>query len=51
MINFDLGGITTVEFGVGRDEGFDNIFVLIPVDINVQDALKEMAGNTLKALN
>jgi len=50
-LNFNLDAIRSTEFGVGRDnaEGADD-FSMIPVDSEVQDALKEMAGDTWDAL-
>lgn len=45
-LEFDLANISSVEFGVGYDEGDNRAFCLIPVDNDVQDALLEMVRRT-----
>lgn len=45
-LNFNLGSVSSTEFGVGYEEDGDEKFSLIPVDTSVQDALKEMAEDT-----
>ncbi|TQE99677.1 MAG: DUF4868 domain-containing protein [Spiribacter salinus] len=49
-IEFDLANVTLTEFGVGRDDGSGQTFVVVPVDGNVQDALREMAQETWDAM-
>lgn len=49
-LKFNLQDVVAVEFGVGRDEGKDEVFVLVPVDRNVQLTLREMAANTWEKL-
>lgn len=49
-LTFDLGGVKTTEFGVGRDDGDDQTFCLLPVDGDVQDVLREMATATWEAM-
>lgn len=48
---FGLDTIDTVEFGVGRDNEDGTEFVVIPVDANVQQALREMASNSQKIID
>lgn len=48
---FGLDTIDTVEFGVGRDNENGVEFVVIPVDANVQQALREMAFNSRAIIN
>jgi hypothetical protein len=50
-LNFNLDGIRSTAFGVGRDEEDGESFLLIPVDAEVQNALKEMAGETWEAMS
>ena len=45
-LDFDLGNVTITEFGVGRDDGNGQTFVTVPVDANVQAALREMVEAT-----
>jgi hypothetical protein len=45
-LNFNLEGIRSTAFGVGRDEEDGESFSLIPVDADVQEALSEMASET-----
>ena len=49
-IDFDFDKVKTAEFGVGRDTDGDSSFVLIPVDGDVQGALREMAVATKDAM-
>ena len=49
-INFDLENVTVTEFGVGRYNEDSNIFSLISSDAEIQDALKEMAEETLNCM-
>ena len=46
MLEFDFSNVNTVEFGVGKDNGDDQDFFCIPVDGDVQSALREMAEAT-----
>jgi hypothetical protein len=48
---FDLNTIDTIEFGVGRDTENGIEFVVIPVDANVQQALREMASNSQRIID
>lgn len=50
MLEFDFNQIRTVEFGLGRDDGDGRTFCLIAVDVDVQDALQEMAEATWAAM-
>jgi hypothetical protein len=50
MLEFDFNQIRTVEFGLGRDDGDGRTFCLIVVDVDVQDALQEMAEATWAAM-
>ena len=50
-VDFSLEGIVSTEFGIGRDNEDGNDFTLIPVDSNVQDALKEMVADTWEAMS
>lgn len=51
-LDFDLSDLRTVEFGVGRDmNNAERAFHCIPVDVSVQDALREMAEATWQALS
>lgn len=49
-LEFDLGGVTVTEFGVGRDDGDGQAFVAVPVDADVQAALREMVSATWDAM-
>jgi hypothetical protein len=49
-MNFDLNAIILTEFGVGLDNRGKNPFAMIPVDINVQMALRDMAKETDRAM-
>jgi hypothetical protein len=50
-LNFNLDTIRSTEFGVGRDDEDEGSFSLIPVDGDVQDALREMAAETWDAMS
>jgi hypothetical protein len=43
---FDFTKTVTTEFGVGKDDGLDQSFFLMTVDVGVQEALREMAITT-----
>lgn len=49
-LEFDLENVTVAEFGVGRDDGEGQTFVALPVDANVQGALREMVQATWHAI-
>jgi len=49
-LDFDLGNVTVTEFGVGRDDGNRQSFVAVPVDADVQTALREMVQATWAAM-
>jgi hypothetical protein len=49
-LEFDLGNVTVTEFGVGRDDGDGQTFVALPVDADVQGALREMVLATWNAM-
>ncbi|MCE9594796.1 MAG: DUF4868 domain-containing protein [Planctomycetes bacterium] len=49
-LDFDLGNVTVTEFGVGRDDGDGQTFVAVPVDADVQAALREMVQATWDAM-
>lgn len=49
-LEFDLGEVTVTEFGVGRDDGDRQTFVAVPVDADVQAALREMVQATWDAM-
>lgn len=49
-LEFDLGSVTVTEFGVGRDDGNGQTFVAVPVDADVQGALREMVQATWDAM-
>lgn len=49
-LEFDLNNVTLVEFGVGRDDGNGEAFVVVPVDAKVQTALREMTQATWQAM-
>jgi hypothetical protein len=50
MLEFDFNQVQLVEFGLGRDDGNERTFCLIPVDGGVQDVLQEMAEATWAAM-
>jgi hypothetical protein len=47
---FNLESVHTTEFGVGRYVDDAEAFLLVPVDANVQDVLREMATATWEAM-
>jgi hypothetical protein len=49
-LDFDLGNVAVVEFGLGRDDGNGQTFVSVPVDADVQGALREMVQATWDAM-
>lgn len=49
-LDFDIGKVAVTEFGVGRDDGNGRTFVAVPVDADVQAALREMAQATWDAM-
>ncbi len=49
-LQFDLGNVQLVEFGVGRDEDDERTYVYVPADAGVQTALREMAADTWAAM-
>lgn len=49
-LEFDLGSVMVTEFGVGRDDSNGQTFVAVPVDADVQDALREMVQATWDAM-
>jgi len=49
-LEFDLGRVTVTEFGVGRDDGNGQTFVAVPVDADVQAAVREMVQATWDAM-
>jgi hypothetical protein len=53
-LKFDFGNVVVTEFGVGLDDGADEVFRVVPVVADVQNALREMALATheeMKVLN
>jgi hypothetical protein len=50
-LNFDLTSVLSAEFGIGRDVEGERVFLVVPVDQNIQDALREMAEDTQDSLN
>lgn len=49
-LEFDLENVTVTEFGVGLDAGDGRSFVAVPVDVDVQQALREMVQATWDAM-
>lgn len=49
-LDFDIENVSATEFGVGRDDGNGQTFVSIPVDADVQNALREMVSATWQAM-
>jgi hypothetical protein len=49
-LDFDIENVTATEFGVGRDDGNGQTFVSVPVDANVQKALREIVSLTWQAM-
>jgi hypothetical protein len=50
-LDFDIQNVAVTEFGVGRDKGNGQAFVSMPVDADVQKALREMVAATWDAMN
>lgn len=46
-VNFDFQNIVATEFGIGMDEDENEVFYAVPVDDDVQGALRQMAGATV----
>jgi len=46
QLKFDIENVNSVEFGVGQDEDNEEVFVAVPVDEEVQNALLEMVQIT-----
>lgn len=49
-LEFDLESVTVTEFGVGRDDGNGQTFGVVPVDADVQAALREIVQATWDAM-
>jgi len=49
-LDFALTNVTVTEFGVGREDGNGQTFVAVPVDLGVQDVLREMVEATWDAM-
>lgn len=49
-LEFDLAQVTVTEFGIGRDDGNGQSFAAVPVDRDVQSALREMVQATWNAM-
>jgi hypothetical protein len=49
-LDFAIGNVTVTEFGVGIDDGNGQTFVAVPVDADVQAALREMVQATWDAM-
>ena len=49
-LEFGLGNVSVTEFGIGRDDGNGQTFVAVPVDADVQAALREMVQATWDAM-
>lgn len=49
-LSFDLDGVATAEFGVGRDDGGERRYVAVPADDAVQAILVEMVAETWKSM-
>ena len=50
ILDFDIKNLTATEFGVGRDDGNGQTFVSLPVDANVQNALRDIVSATWQAM-
>jgi hypothetical protein len=48
---FDLASVVLTEFGVGRDTDGERSFAIVPIDSQVQEALREMAEETRDSLD
>ncbi|MFN7835221.1 MAG: Kiwa anti-phage protein KwaB-like domain-containing protein [Burkholderiaceae bacterium] len=49
-LEFDFEQITLTEFGIGRDDGNGQAFVVVPVDEKVQKVLRDIALSTWKIM-
>ena len=49
-LDFDIENVTVTEFGVGRDDGNGQTFVSLPVDADVQNALRDIVSATWQAM-
>lgn len=49
-LDFDIEKTSATEFGVGRDQGNRQTFVSMPVDADVQEALREIVSATWQAM-
>lgn len=49
-LDFDISKVNVTEFGVGRDDGDQQVFTMVPVDAPVQTALGEMVQATWDAM-
>ena len=49
-LDFDLESVIITEFGIGHRDGIEQSFVAIPVDMDVQAALCDMAKTTWDAI-
>jgi len=45
-LQFDLKNVTATEFGVGRDDENGQTYAAVPVDADVQNALREIVTTT-----
>ena len=50
ILDFDIKNLTATEFGVGRDDGNGQTFVSLPVDADVQNALRDIVSATWQAM-
>jgi len=50
-IQFDFDNIATTEFGLGLDQNDNRSYIHVPVDAEVQTALKEMVEETIRLMN
>lgn len=49
-LDFDVSKVSVTEFGVGRDDVEPQVFTMVPVDAQVQTALREMVQATWDAM-
>lgn len=49
-LDFDFANVTVTEFGIGRDDSSGQTFIAMPVDADVQAALREMVQATWDAM-
>lgn len=49
-LDFDIENVAATEFGVGRDDGTGQTFVSLPVDVDVQKALRDVVSATWQAM-